>query len=266
MIDVTDEVLNAYVDGALDAETARGVEARLAHDAEARAYVETLRQINALAPEAMDALLGDVPQSLIDTIKRAPVATATNGKVVSLSPRRVEGSPWWRSQTPLLAAAALAVAICTAAAYVVLAPRLGDGPAEGLIATGPLPAASPLAGLLEQSETGKASSVTTTSGSAAKATVVATFKDAGGRYCRELEVDPVGAGVTSASIACRQDNGTWQVEGSVAVAAVPTSGPYYVPSGAADNEPLDPLVRSLKLGKALSSAEERAALTSHWTP
>lgn len=268
MIDVTDDVLNAYVDGALDAETKRAVEAHLARDAEARAYVDALRQVNALAPDAMDALLGDVPQSLIDAINSAPAATEATSKVVPLRPRiaRDQDAVSWRSRMPLLAAA-LALAIVTAAGYALLAPRLG-GEGGDLIASGPVGPASPLATLLEQGETGTAAAVATTSDTTLQATVMATFRDANGRYCRELEVGANGdaAGATSASIACRETDGAWRVEGSVAVAAAPAAGPDYVPSGSADDEPLAPLVRKLDLGKALSSEEERAALAARWKP
>ena len=53
----TEDMLNAYVDGELDPETARGVEEFLARDAPARAYVEALRRVNALLPEAMEELV-----------------------------------------------------------------------------------------------------------------------------------------------------------------------------------------------------------------
>lgn len=278
MSDVTDEVLNAYVDGALDAETMREVEAHLARDGEARAYVAALRRINALAPDAMDALLGDVPQSLIDTIKAAPdnapliepMATATataSDNVVPLRPRGPQRPPTSRLQYSLLAAA-LALTIVTATGYVLLTPHTGDGPAQDVIATGPLPAQSTLSELLEQGEQGIAAAVATASGKTQQATVMSTFKDARGRYCRELEVGPdTDPGiVSSASMACRESTGVWVVEGSAVVAAAPAGGSNYVPSGSANDEPLAPLMRSLNLGKAMSREDERAALDSRWKP
>lgn len=267
MTEVSDEMLNAYVDGALDSEAQRKVEAYLERDADARAYVEALRQVNALSPAAMDALLGPVPQDLIDTIHGASAA-ASGHNVVQIGDRRPRKSaalPVFGGSSAI--AAALALCVVTAVGYLLLAPHMQQGSAGDLIAAGPVTPGSPVAQLLEAANSGMTADINPGAPSAPmQATVLATFKDGKGRFCRELEVarrnDP--AAVHSASIACRVDDATWVVEGSVALAAIEAGGDTYVPSGSAHDEPLAPLVRSLALGKALSSEEERTAVASRW--
>lgn len=267
MSDITDEILNAYVDGALDDDRRRAVDAYLAEDADARAYVAALRRVNALAPDAMDAVLGPVPQSLIEAIKRGP-ATGSGHNVVAFEGRR-RGNRGAASESGqrYLIAAALALCLITAAGYVLLAPQLNQGAGNGLIVAGPVTPGSPLASLLEEGHAGTATDLKAAAPDAPlQATVLATFKDGKGRYCRELEVLPRGdhAAAHAAAIACRAGNRTWVVEGAVAIAASDATGGDYVPSGSAHDEPLAPLVRTLDLGTALTSDEERAAVGAGW--
>jgi hypothetical protein len=267
MSDITDEMLDAYVDGALDDGERRAVEAHLAEDAGAQAYVEALRRVNALAPDAMDALLGPVPQSLIETLKRGP-GDGSHQNVVAFEGRR-RGNRGDASDfgQRYLVAAALALCMITATGYVLLAPHLGQGPESGLIVAGPVTPGSPLAILLEDGHAGTATALKSAVPDAPlQATVLATFKDGRGRFCRELEVMPRGdsAAAHAAAIACRADDRTWVIEGAVAVAASEAAGGDYVPSGTAHDDPLAPLVRSLDLSTALSSDEDRAAVATGW--
>ena len=67
MITLDEGTLIAYVDGELDTQTAREVEATLAADPQARQYVEHLRALSALTRIAFnDTLHEAVPQGLKD--------------------------------------------------------------------------------------------------------------------------------------------------------------------------------------------------------
>lgn len=275
MIEVTDEMLSQYVDGALDAETARAVEAYLERDAEAREYVAALRSVNQMSPDAMDAILGPPPQALIDSILKAPAgrlapgqpASHASGNVVTFNPRAKRSTPSRAPQTQRFyaMAAALTLVVTAAAAYTWL-PRTGNGPSSGqTLAAGPIAADSPLSSLLEREATGAGVDVAV-AGQALRATLATTFKDGAGRFCRELEVAPAQQQdqASSASIACRSGDAKWSVEGSVAIAAADDATNGYVPSGSKDDDPLAPLMRKLDAGRALSNDEETAALTSQW--
>lgn len=76
-MELDDSILVAYVDGELDAEAARSVEAALAQDAEARRKVRDLSRSAGLLRGAFGAVLHDpVPENLIDKIMRYPVSDA----------------------------------------------------------------------------------------------------------------------------------------------------------------------------------------------
>ncbi|HEY9163938.1 MAG TPA: hypothetical protein VIN57_04935, partial [Magnetovibrio sp.] len=111
MITLDEGTLIAYVDGELDAQTAREVEAKIAGDAEARKYVEHLRALAALTRIAFnDTLHEAVPQALKDaalgrTADTPPQSGA--GSVVQFSAKPQGGGLRSMSHLGFAAAAAL---------------------------------------------------------------------------------------------------------------------------------------------------------------
>src|SRR5262249_21704575 len=76
---LSDETLNAYADGALEAGARAGVEPQLASDAEAGARVERLRAADGLEIEPFAAPRRDPPpQSLVDAILRTSAPGAAS--------------------------------------------------------------------------------------------------------------------------------------------------------------------------------------------
>lgn len=262
MIRPTEDMLNAYVDGALDPETEKGVAEYLEQDADARAYVEALRRVNALAPKAMAALVPDPPQALIDKIDAMTMPTPDKRTRASTSSRLPFAGTAFRRSYAI--AAILVAALGLALAYTTLTRPHAAG---DLLAVGPLPQSSAIATLLER---GKPDDAIDTpafdTGSNVRVVIASTFLDKQGRYCREIEIGSIAQDARqSASIACRASSGSWAVEGSVALApSEPMTAPGIAPSGSDDKEPLAELLRSLGAGRALSSQQIEAALARGW--
>ncbi|MCK5576427.1 MAG: hypothetical protein KAI28_11465, partial [Sphingomonadales bacterium] len=105
MITLDESTLIAYVDGELDAQTAREVELNLGKDDNARKYVEHLREIVALSRVAFnDTLHEAVPQALKDTILKGGVTQASQPEnVVTFAPRAKNE---WKLALPMAAAVA----------------------------------------------------------------------------------------------------------------------------------------------------------------
>lgn len=261
MIRPTEDMLNAFVDGALDRETEKGIADYLEQDADARAYVEALRRLNALVPEAMAELVPDPPQALIDRINAIP-APGERKTVSTMKPRFSFVRPVF--QHPYAIAAMLVAALGLALAYTTLT---RPHAAADLLALGPLPKSSAIATLLER---GRPDDVIDTpapgNGSLVRVVLASTFLDNQGRYCREIEVGSIAQDVRQwASIACRVSSGAWAVEGSIELAFDETvKAPGIAPSGSDNREPLEKLLRSLGAGRALSSQQIEAALARGW--
>lgn len=257
----TEETLNAYVDGELSADERRLVEAHLAVDPDARAFVETLRRVNDLAAEAMAELVPPAPQALIDRINAIPVPPPVQRATepIAFPVRRAR-------QTTISYYAMAASVVLVAAAALTYVLKDGSPRDALLLAKGNVPLGSAVAELLEGGRSGQSAPVSAPGSATGQAMLAATFQDQAGRYCRELEVS-AGATETpaSASIACRSTEGAWSIEGSVALAgASGDAAPDYVPSGSSNDEPLGPLLQSLGMGKALSTSEEDGVISRKW--
>lgn len=263
MMRATEETLNAYADGALDADARAEVESQLATDAAARAFLEKLRRANALAREAFaEPFQEPPPQTLIDMILQAPDTVESDGVIpldVPTSRRRTIR----HYSLPL--AAALALAIGLAAGLL-----LGRQPAQepNAVALGDVAPGSQMYRLLERHPSGSILDMPAQQGLAQRLSVVATFRDRHARPCREIEVlPPVNAGQQplAAAVACRGPNGSWTVEGTVRLTYAPsaTAG-QFEPSGVPEKDALDGLLAMLGAQTALSSDDERLMMQRGW--
>lgn len=263
----SDETLMAYADGALPEAERRAIESYIAHDEEARRMVESFRLTGALAREAFDeAMSAPPPADLVARILTAPIGQADRASessapigsatVVPLptQTRRRAAMPEWLS-LPL--AASIALVIGLAAGF--LSSR-GGAPTQDIagIVLGPLGAETLISRVLDTSTSG-----TTTD----RIAIVATFRDRGGRVCRELELlsgSSRDSAPEVAAVACRGPNGTWAVEGAARIARAQAAGSGFEPSGVRERDALQGLLDMLGAGAALSPQEERTLIDRGW--
>ena len=263
MKQLSEETLNAYADGTLDADARAEVEAQLATDAEARALLEKLRRANALAIEAFAAPMREPPpQALVETILGAPAHGTPAGQGTLQMRRRPRGWSVRDHALPLAAALVLAVGIT---AGVLFGSRTLQAPDQ--VALGPVHAGSTLHRLLERHPSGTTLNLDGTQGSAHRLGVVATFRDRHARPCREVEVLRAGADqhAVAAAVACRDAAGRWVVEGATRLAgATPATDGQFEPSGVPEKDALDGLLTMLGAQRALSPDDEKALIERGW--
>jgi len=224
MITLDEGTLIAYVDGELDMQTAREVEAKLAGDENARKYVEHLRALSALTRIAFnDTLHEAVPQGLKDAAMGRTVQSADTpapehggvGNVVSFAPK---------AQSAVRRALPHGFAAAAAVAGLVLG--LGGGVQYSETSASK---ALQLAALslqqdqnsmnqalnqaLEINVSGNAFTWTNPdSGRSAAFTPVRTYQDKSGKFCREYRKDVTSTDRTDTTfgLACRDETGTWK--------------------------------------------------------
>jgi anti-sigma factor RsiW len=115
VVRIDDVMLMAYVDGEVDAATAREIESAMAEDPTVAARVHQFRATAALARGAFAGVLHEpVPERLVAVLQAAPVAapaaeTAPTANVVPLKPRA--RPPIWRGVGWAAAAAVFGVAV-----------------------------------------------------------------------------------------------------------------------------------------------------------
>lgn len=219
MISLDESTLIAYVDGELDTQTAREVEAALGRNADARKYVEHLRALAALTRVAFNDTLHDaVPQRLKDAAMATVHATAAPrglgadmANVVTFAPRpRTD----WRRALPMAAAVA-GVVLGLGGGF-----KYAENSAHKAIQLAALSLQQDQTSMeqtlnqaLEVNMSGNALTWNNPdSGRSAAFTPVRTYQDKSGQFCREYRKDITTAGETQTTfgLACRDDAGHWK--------------------------------------------------------
>lgn len=206
--------LVAYVDGELDAVTAREVETQLAHDPDARAFVQRTRETAALLRVAFNEVLHEpVPARILATL---PEPKGVEPSRTTGPGRRALTFAGWRQALPLAASVA-ALAIGLGVGY-----RLAEGPAgQGLPFAQTsyyhdLAAADKnLSDTLENVVSGTPVSWKSPDGDlAVKVTPVRTYRNSSDQYCREFQRELSHGRRTEVQhgLSCREGDGVWKTK------------------------------------------------------
>lgn len=232
--EIEDEMLMAYADGELDAETAARVEAALEQDETLAERLGMFLSTRSTLKAAFDPPAPVSPQ--LEAAVRAMAAPAP--QVVALSARRFNRAVW----VPAAAAACLALAAGLGAGWGLRGPSTPTGTAPQLaLADG---AAAALAAL----PSGQSADLQ----GGHRLTVVASFEDAAGTLCREIAQD--GAGGSVLAVACKAGAG-WELRFALAAG---TGAAGYQPASAP--EALDAWLAATGAGAPLPPEAEAEAL------
>jgi hypothetical protein len=252
-LDITDELLVAYVDDELDPAQRAMVSSVLASNPALCRRAEEMRLASDLLRDAFPlATEASIP---------APIEAAANRLAEACAQRSSSGS-WLESlfQNRWKYAIATAVVLSVAVSASYLARRAGNEPAEHLL-TGltQIGRDTPLYGVLESTPSAEVINVPAED---AAVRAVLTFRAKDGRFCREFEV-LAGSGDGSTGIACRDKEG-WRAEVLLSAAAAPTDSNYYTPASGSDQPAVAEVVERLIEGDPLSAEEEANVLARGW--
>ena len=244
----SDEILMAYADGEVDADTRRQIEAAMAHDPSIAQRVARHRELKAELNAAFDGVLDEeIPSRLLDATSASPLAAnaslVTDINAVRSTRRRADGSRRWSWPEWTSLAASLLIGIL--AGRSALGPtdsRLFATNANGIVATGELSAA------LDTQLSGASDD--------AAVWIGLTFRTTGGEYCRTFTAH------SSAGFACQQ-NDEWQVRAlSEGVAKDPSS--EYRMAGSELPPAILTAIEGVMEGEALDQEAEKAAQAKGW--
>lgn len=264
---LSDEILNAFLDGELPEAERERVAAALASDAGLAARFAQLQQANAALKQAWPGEDRDLPAGIRAAMERlaaaqdARVAVAGQGNVIALDTRRARAgesgsqvpsrSRWQRWS---LAASILAVV----GVGLLLTRQTGDAPIAWMPAAGAvLPADHPVARTLSETASGTARDWPDAASRTGTVYPVLSFRDGQGDLCREFELADQRS--VAVGVACREPAG-WRVEGIAAAQGRSTVAEGYVPVSGNVPDEINALVDRLMQGTPLDATAEAAAL------
>jgi hypothetical protein len=239
VVEISDQDLQAYVDGELTPDARARVDAAIAADPALARKVERERALRARLRGAFDPVLDEpVPARLQALLEPVPADRGRNGKVVDLAARRMR--PQWAVPAYALAASLLVIA-------ATLWLRPGAGPVrmqpDGMVATGPLASAldHSLASVVD---------------SASPIAVGISFRAQDGRICRSFAQPHALTG-----LACRQGD-RWRVE-VLAGSGEPSQGDLRQAASGLSPE-VQAAIDARLQGEPFDAAQERAARDHGW--
>lgn len=240
-----DEVLMAYADDELDAQTRSAVDAAMAADPEIARRIAQHRALRSRVHSAFDRVLEEpVPARLLKVVRSEPAA-AHGDNVVPL--RRRQARHWaWPQWTAI--AATLIVGVIAGRWGLV---RIGAGPV--VVRSGQVFASGALAAALSDQ-------LTADQPAAAPVRIGVSFRSKSGEYCRTFIVRQTAA---LSGLACRAADG-WQVS-VLAGTQSPGGGPgTYRQAASAMPPAVIVAVGDLIAGEPLDAQAEAAARGKHW--
>ncbi|WP_289041241.1 hypothetical protein [uncultured Aliiroseovarius sp.] len=237
---ITDETLMAYADGMLPDDEAAKVDAAVANDPALAARVAMFGETATRLSDLSQAQKANVPAGLEDHIRALAAETAPEPVIDLAAHRKARQVPFW--QIPVAASLFLAVGV---AGTLLLQQGQTNHP---LHVTGLEQPA--LHKALDDLPSGESRDIA----GGGEVVAVASFTNAEGEFCREIEFRPA-KGRTIISVACHEDT-SWTVRLAVAAATADDTG--YAP--ASSLETLDAYLSASQASAPMSVADEAAAL------
>jgi hypothetical protein len=275
---VSDEVLMAYADGALDPAQRKAVEAVLQSHPEYRQKVEKYRATLSPIQDLFRASSGiDHLQPLIDRIGREDVvpqpAIAQAAQVHALpqaQPQRIR-RPAWHQHYPMALAASVALLIGTALGALWQTGAVSSVPSADFIrvSDGRLTAQGPLQELLEHTGRGVPMRTELSAAGTWELEASYTFRSVSQQPCRRYELRSQ-ARARFAGFACRGAEGQWVVQAHVRLDSPPGQSQESGFSPAAGSNAdaadlaLEAAIRAASGGRVSAAAEEKALIDTGW--
>ncbi|MEQ1672706.1 MAG: hypothetical protein ABL893_17785 [Hyphomicrobium sp.] len=269
MSEVSEEMLMAFADGELSGDDHARIAAYVARSPEGAQrlaiFAKTGKHLAGLFDQPMRE---PVPQRLIDTVMKAPLATAAslgNARIIQLESKRrarpaIAAQPSW-----MLAAACVSLLIAGTGVVSFLnqQPVSGGGDFAVLDAGAGKRVAGPqLASALDGTISG-ATLVSEIAGSAVAIKPVFTFATALRGYCRQYVIER-GAASAFGGVACREGAGQWRVEEHLSFASKQDRADEIKPAGKKTPAKIEAAVDRLISGDVLSTDVEARLLKGGW--
>jgi hypothetical protein len=250
-----DELLSAFIDGALPSARAAELKRRLEAEPALARRLKQLERTNAAVRDAYAPIAAEpLPQRVLDLIDAAPKTARSDAGVVDLAARRsTRGLRFAVLPTSLAAGVALAIGL--ALGYLVTS-RAPSSDAALIANAGVIASGTPLYAVLETTASDTAREIDR----GVTATPVLTFRSVDGNYCRQIDIASERGG--GEALACRHDGG-WHFEAVSFTAAVETTNGEFRPASGRSGV-IEAAVDERIQGDPLGASAEEALIEQGW--
>ncbi len=257
---ITDEILNAYLDGELTVEEIAEVATQIEKSPELIKRVETMRQYDKTIVRTYHAIdTKPMPDSIMAMLENFP----ENQKTVlpfKKKPTAPIRSPKWQ----MAMAASIALFIGFGAGQTLMAPSSETATsAENIMVqqnSGIIGPDNILFSALENHPS--ATPFTILAGNDTTVIPAMTFRTADNGYCREYSV--ISQKSSTQNVACRVEN-TWLLKLSVGTAGQsPSENGLYQTASHLYNPAINSIIQNLIVGDALSADDEAQVMKQNW--
>lgn len=285
---LSDEVLMAYADGALDAAERSHVEAILAHDLDARNRLAVFQNTGDVLGRVFDQPLHEpVPNRLLDIISAAtaqtgatpplfenarPAVDASGGLSFGSVLRNIRDMAAPRKWGPI-AGVAVAASVVILAFNLQIDQEATREKRQVAILKDDLqllkPSPRDFNQFLDTSVQRSSMSLMGKNDDALVGKIVMSFRDHAGQFCRQYELSKGGVAHTTSGVACRENSGGWSVRAelpTVSHLAVRSNGQHVSvqDGGTARQRSIDEVVDAMIDGEQFSPEDEAALIQSNW--
>lgn len=274
MAEMSDELLMAYADGALDPAARATVEAAMLRNPEYREKVEKFRATRspireAFRQEPASSHLGP----LIDRIRRDEVPStvaAVNRNAarvvwISRDKAKTQGHGW-RQQLPAAMAASVVFMVGAALGWSLHSGRVAVPPhSPGLVlfSDGGILAQGALQELLETVSSGTQTTAKAEAGETWELKASFTFRSTSNLPCRRYEISAAAAG-RFGGYACRSSDGQWFIHAHTRLETMAAHGNGFAPAAGDGDAALDAAIRIVMDGDVYQSKEEQQLIAARW--
>ncbi len=256
-MEITDQMLSAYIDGELELFEVEIVEEQLARNKGLRDHVDRLNAVNSLLNQAF-SIEKDVPEKLCKLVENSRVDLENVTAFRSKKEKSQKKSSNFYIPTAIAASITLVLGVMFGY-WTQSTPEKNELDA---ILVSNIDGHSELYDVLENSPSSTSVKLIGRDNQEIMIEPLLSFKSVNGDYCREFDIHDSNKAL--AGIACREADATWRLEIIVASDTQPSADGKYQLSSGQDKEALDYVARNLMSNGPLSKTEEADLIARQW--
>lgn len=255
-MEITDQLLNAYIDGELDERDREEIKRRIDEDEALHIRVNELRSINETLAKAYP-LENNIPERFLAAVENA---SSVSSDVLPFRNKQTKEKSSTRQWFPAAIAASITLVIGAVIGNSVT--MQGKQQGEESLLTSSIDSSSALYEVLEKVPSASSREIVLSDNSTISLRPVLSFKNVNGGYCREFDIHSDQNIIIG--IACRKSDSAWGLELAVSSAVIPQNPNSFQPASGYDQDAINVVIDNLMVNGPIEKDEEHMLIGHAW--